>query len=371
MANLGIDEYDAVVSSIYQSSLEVGDTPDALQRIAALVGCTGASLIRIATSGEILEFHAYNHSSAAQSDYGAHYHRVDPGVQWIATAAVGELGMDTAAFDARNPAHREYVYDFCYRHNIRYVAGLKTLQTPDSLTLISLQRGAGMPAFRENGELLLNRIRPHLVRAALLQAQLGTATTRQGLAESALDKLAAAVFVVTQSGRVMFVNRAGEDLASARDMIHIRDGFLGASSANLGVRLRDAVARACTAPTSASAFSHSAFRAGQLQLHVTPIGGRQSTDWLGSGHYAMVVVATSTGTERDADLLQSLLGVTPAESRLVTALVHGESVQDIGARTGTSILTLRSQLASVFNKTGVRSQGQLISLVSRLPKLRE
>lgn len=68
------------------------------------------------------------------------------------------------------------------------------------------------------------------------------------------------------------------------------------------------------------------------------------------------------------EALQDLLGLTPAESRLVAALfATAAGLEAAAAACGVKRETARSQLRSVFQKCGVRSQVELAKLVALGP----
>jgi DNA-binding CsgD family transcriptional regulator len=61
--------------------------------------------------------------------------------------------------------------------------------------------------------------------------------------------------------------------------------------------------------------------------------------------------------------LQELFGLTAAEAVLAAGLAEGKSIEELAAEQGVSMNTARTQLKSIFAKTGVHRQGQLISLI--------
>ena len=63
-------------------------------------------------------------------------------------------------------------------------------------------------------------------------------------------------------------------------------------------------------------------------------------------------------------LLIDVFGVTPAEARLTLKLIDGLSLTAAAEALGISRNTARTQLSSVFNKTNLNSQTQLVKLVS-------
>ena len=60
-----------------------------------------------------------------------------------------------------------------------------------------------------------------------------------------------------------------------------------------------------------------------------------------------------------------LYGLTPAECRVALLLSDGRAPQEIAKMVGVTQNTVRSQIKSIFSKTGVRRQGELIQLLLR------
>ncbi len=52
--------------------------------------------------------------------------------------------------------------------------------------------------------------------------------------------------------------------------------------------------------------------------------------------------------------------LTPAEARLLSALVSGERMSEYAQRRGISVTTAKSHLRALFDKTGERRQADLI-----------
>ncbi|SDG35601.1 helix-turn-helix transcriptional regulator [Roseospirillum parvum] len=61
--------------------------------------------------------------------------------------------------------------------------------------------------------------------------------------------------------------------------------------------------------------------------------------------------------------LSALYGLSGAEARLVNGLVQGRRLEDLADEQKVSPHTLRSQLKTVFRKTGVRRQSELVKLI--------
>lgn len=95
-------------------------------------------------------------------------------------------------------------------------------------------------------------------------------------------------------------------------------------------------------------------------LSILPPGGQ--TCMAGSPQISVMVTERSFNAV-GREVLADLFGLTQAESRLVQALVQGVSPSQYAARQKLSQNTIRNQLKSIFEKTEVRRQSDLVSLI--------
>lgn len=68
------------------------------------------------------------------------------------------------------------------------------------------------------------------------------------------------------------------------------------------------------------------------------------------------------------DRLAQWFGLTPAEARVVAALVDGQNPRDYAASTGVSINAVRFHLKHIFLKTETASQAQLVARIAQMPQ---
>jgi DNA-binding CsgD family transcriptional regulator len=79
---------------------------------------------------------------------------------------------------------------------------------------------------------------------------------------------------------------------------------------------------------------------------------------------AVAFVIDPLRRERPAEeVLRALYGLTPAECRVALLLGDGHAPRKIANMVGVTDNTVRSQIKSVFSKTGVKRQGELIRLL--------
>lgn len=173
-----------------------------------------------------------------------------------------------------------------------------------------------------------------------------------------LDLIASAMVVVDAECRKLFANQGAEALLATGDGLREQAGQIVAIGATGGGDLRRAVATAAGAGTGAIV---RLMREGGRVLHafVAPL---RAVDRQGD----MPVVITLRDPEAAWELpeaeLGRLFGLTPAEARVVTGLVKGNTLREIAAEHGLSPNTVRNQLAQAFQKTGTARQSELVAL---------
>lgn len=69
------------------------------------------------------------------------------------------------------------------------------------------------------------------------------------------------------------------------------------------------------------------------------------------------------------ETLRMLYGLTRAETKLAMVLLDGKSLLEAAELNDVGRETVRSQLKSIFGKTGTQRQSELIGLLARLPEV--
>ncbi len=186
---------------------------------------------------------------------------------------------------------------------------------------------------------------------------------RSGLAERALDMLDHALVIVNEAGSVHYRNRlAGAVLKSAASPLTVSAGTLRARGRALHAELHEAIRLACLQRRS-SALAASRGMQAPLRLLVVPmdaVGGREAAVW---------ILEPPSPRLPDPRILGVLFGLSRAEARLALRLLAGLTPQECARQAGVGVAAVRSQLHSMFAKTGARRQAELVVLLARVPVL--
>jgi DNA-binding CsgD family transcriptional regulator len=187
----------------------------------------------------------------------------------------------------------------------------------------------------------------------------------------ALDMIDCALLVVSVQRDLVYRNRqAAALLAAGHGGLRISGGALSATSARVREALHEAIELACNAlqPSGVCLPEAGAPPERWLRIACAPISSGASSRRATCA--ALWIVHTSLPSLPDDELLAALFGLSPAEARLARAVLTGCTASEYARRAGVRVATIRSQLHSIFVKTGVHRQAQLVALLSKVPALR-
>jgi DNA-binding CsgD family transcriptional regulator len=174
------------------------------------------------------------------------------------------------------------------------------------------------------------------------------------------------IILLGRTGQVVLMNRAASALVLERDgLLATRTGLRAeqpAESSLLEKTIRQAALTSNGHGISAGGTVIISRRARPpLQIRVSPI--RNSP--IGSEAVAAIVFVTDPlqRLRPTNDVLRGRFGLTPAEGRVALLLSDGHAPRKIANMIGITDNTVRSQIKSIFSKTGVKRQGELIRLL--------
>jgi DNA-binding CsgD family transcriptional regulator len=243
--------------------------------------------------------------------------------------------------------------------------GIK-VPTGDLLIFHGERRLEDGPVEREVVE-RLDVLRPHLARAALMSARF--AFERAQGAVAALEMVGIPAAVLGPRGAAIATNSLLEALTPA--VVQSRPGRLGLANPRADLMLTTALEAAeaglHTGPVRSIPVP-AGEDSGAMVAHILPI--RASAREVFTGAAAVLLMTPVTLRELpDAAVIQGLFDLTPAEARIARALGGGMTIGQIASTTGASAATVRNQVQSVFGKTGMHRQADLVGLLQGLHPL--
>jgi DNA-binding CsgD family transcriptional regulator len=273
------------------------------------------------------------------------------------------------------PSHERFQEIRFYREwvepqGMAYAAGSIVLREGGWDTQIFLQRGPQHPPF-SRGELdEFNRLVPHIQRAIQMRQRFAELQVGQDFLASGLDVLAMPTFLFDEYGRIAHMNRSADTLLKSHDNLSIENGHLMTGDASATRKLNFELTNAIHASRGESLELNDAVllpRLGRMPLMLMIAPLRLAGGATVCGAALLFAFDPESTPPITADVVRRLFGLSEAEAELAVALCSGRTLDEAATARGTSIHTIRSQLKSIFAKTGTKRQADLVSLLLASP----
>ena len=220
---------------------------------------------------------------------------------------------------------------------------------------------------------LIEHLLPHVRQYVRIRHALAGAEALGAGLTGLLDSTGIGVLHLDRRGRIAEANDPARDLLLRDSGLWEEGGFLRAwlpaDNARLQRLVSAALPRLSGQAAGGSMLVRHPFLVQGLTLHVHPATARQRS--FGAPELgALVLVAGRLDRPQrlDAGLVASVLGLTPAESRVAIGVAEGRTAPDIAALSGRAASSVRAHLKRIHRKLGVSRRADLVRLVLSVPE---
>jgi len=179
------------------------------------------------------------------------------------------------------------------------------------------------------------------------------------------------VMVVDVNSKFQFANASGHDLLNAANLMKLCDGKISFLKMQYQRILTKALSQAVNEKTPTEIVLPSDEQSQKWWMTVVPLRSANHLQTNLSIETAMIVLHDSSAkTHHIREYLQQGYGLKAAEIRLAEAVAKGMTPEDYATSADVQITTVRTQLRSIFQKTGTKRQSDLVRLMSDVPRVR-
>ena len=366
------EELSALIGTVYDAALEPAVWPAAVEQASKFVGCSAGVVGAADTTTISLNMMIpWGYEPHYWQRFIDHYMWVNPFNAAVARSRIGQL--DTQA------THERYVdwlaSDF-------YLEWARPQGFIDGIQITLDKSASGLAVFgcfrRESesrgliGDAEIRRMRlifPHFRRAVLIGKVLDLQTMRAAAFGEAIDGLATAVFLLSQQGALVHANRSGEAMLEAEDPLKLVRGMLTGADEGIRRALNEVFAAAsgeAGVETDGIAAALVGRGGDHFTAHILPLtsGARQQTGANFSAVAALFVRKAIIDLSAAIGAATQLYGFTPAEERVLSAVIEIGGVARVAAELGVAKRTVQTHLEHLFEKTGSRRQADLVKLIA-------
>jgi DNA-binding CsgD family transcriptional regulator len=368
------DELSRVIGDVYDASLDPALWPSAIESVCGYVGAASASLHSqdsITRATDAL-FWWGRESSAPHyfKIYLEKYGRINPifpGVIFF------DLELPIAVPDVISC--EEFVQTRFFREWL----------APQSLTdglFSNLEKGATscalFTAMRHAGEGQVDDrmrhrfelITPHVRRSMLIGKVIDLHRVEAAALADSLDQLASAMFIVDSTGRVIHANVSAHRLIAEADVLRVTNGRIAALDPHGSRSLLEAFTAAQAGDAALGkkgiAMPLTARTGERYVAHVLPLtsGARRKAGVSYAATAAVFIRKAALDLPSPPEAIASEFKLTPAEVRVLFAIVEIGGVPEVAPVLGISDQTVKTHLHRIYEKTATKRQADLVRLVA-------
>jgi DNA-binding CsgD family transcriptional regulator len=265
--------------------------------------------------------------------------------------------------------HSSYFQLFCAPQGVFHVMGAD-ISTPDGGKLrFRITRPKSAPKFSAEERALCEMLLPHMRRALHMHNLLDRSESLSELYSQAISRLSVATIVLDENGSVLRINPVAKEILDATDGLKLVGGRLEATypsdNRELQRLIRHAFSRDSQEGSGAAEAMSVARPSGQVSLGLV-VETIPSLEWAEgkSKPAAVVYIRDAVGKSLASEVItKQLFNLTRAETALAMELANGLSLEEAAEALNIRRNTARAHLRSIFSKTGVRRQTELVRIM--------
>jgi DNA-binding CsgD family transcriptional regulator/PAS domain-containing protein len=217
----------------------------------------------------------------------------------------------------------------------------------------------------------IRRVLPHVIRALEIRDRLERAQISTMTVPAALKAIRFGVIVLDSTGKVLESNQIAQTMLGThgQGMRRKSDGTLWLREP-AGAKLGRWVSTGAPAAQSIDGLLHVPREdRAPLSILVAPLP-KDRAAWIAADPWWLLLIFDPDArASADAEFIAKDLRISTREAELSALLLAGENLQAIAQRFGVSQHTVRAQLKSIYKKTGIHSQSELVRRIALGPAI--
>lgn len=364
--------HDGLIKSIYQSALDSNHWSETLTQIRHFLNASAFSLFSLDAhaSGQPPLF-TENMSSAWLESYQTYWGQHDVWVQGAMEKHLvlpGNTVTGNMMLDRQTLEKSHFYNDGLVHQDIRDVisSGLWGQEPESPKLILSFYRDLKSEDFEKPDHARVSALVDHLNRAITLSWKLGVLGQNQELSQSLLDGLNQSIFLIDAQCRIIYSNAVAQRLLTDKtNRVTVRHGRLIGLGIQSNPSLDEAMKLADTGLSIPMAFTHikESQPVGIAGAHLLRL--TESSGWLldnPRARYALIIEPGNRVDRSALAVLGKLFKLTIAEQTVLLHLMQEATPEEIAASLAVSLHTVRTQIKSLREKTGVRRITELVHM---------
>ncbi|MCB1488734.1 MAG: helix-turn-helix transcriptional regulator [Bauldia sp.] len=358
--------WEEVVGLWYAAGLGDVDWSASLGATARLIGGAGGAFFELDRTTGAIGLFEVDRLEAGVGEYAERMNAINPRMRYSLARSAPHVITDYDVLSEAEIGQNEF-YDWMERTNgVRYFVGARVADLGPRTLFASIEFDRRRGPADDDRVALFRRLAPHIGNAWRI-ARLGeaAANTTDILARLVGSRLCGVVGLAAD-GTVVLTNPAAEATIRKADALVVAGRQVKALRSAADRTLQRLLGRALVEREGGLVAIPRASAGPPLAVRTVPTSVARHDNRLPA---VLLLIWDSEQAAIPSEQALHMLGLTDAEVRLAGVLASGRMLASAARLLGMNHNTLRAHLRGIFVKTGVRSQVELVRLLSGLAEL--
>jgi DNA-binding CsgD family transcriptional regulator/PAS domain-containing protein len=372
MPKINPELLSSIIGDIYDCAINPSGWSAALSRITLAIDAAYTTISLNNVGDNIGRMAAHSPWDPEQlrvlnEDYGI---EGVPGLKRVIYNDVDETWSTLSSMPEAEFQETRFYRNWAQPQGLRDACLVKFVHTADRIGIMGCITRASRDIIGPEEQKFIGLLSPHLRRAALIGDLLDQARVDARSYRSALDRLSVAVVLTDENGQILYANAAADEMFN-------HEGPILKSSGKLKPQLPSSQTALKTALMSASKSDQLLGGSGigiPLSLpdepaavaYVLPLSVGTARASFNPATVAVFVSTTISVSPPPEAVLTALFDLTPAEARVVLAMVSDPEKTNTLQTLKISENTLKTHLNRVYKKTNTNSLAELLKLTASI-----
>jgi DNA-binding CsgD family transcriptional regulator len=360
-----------ILQALYAGTLDDDAWHRAIIRTADIVGASGGHLLSMDSStGRVLRDETYRIDPDVGTAYRRHWSTKDILLAPTVKLAVGEPTPDQKLAPLQAWQKSELFNELALPFDLPHVLVTLLHKAPEKIVAISLKRSLRHGPYHEHEAQRLKIIIPHMRRALEIKDRLAHSQVAANNLARSLDNLSFGVLILDASGRIIEASTAAQTLMQRPESgIHVKSGTVQLREPAGTALYRWIIAGRPPADNTDGLLKVPRPGAQTISILVTPLPHKTQSWIAGDPRWMLLLFDSERRIHPCTGLIARDLGISAREAEIAALLVAGYDLKTIAQRLAISPNTVRTHLKTIFSKTGICSQAELVRRIANGPAM--
>ncbi len=374
-STVSFEQIQKLITLIYDAALDPAYWASVLETLSHTLKAEQAYMRIInMKSNHIQLSYSHNKDSHWTKAYSDYYIHKDPWLNDILKVKDTVIDCTHHHITDKEYEKMEFHRDFVKPQGTHYGLGGKIHIKENITSYLALNRSRNKNGFESIFHETLVQLTPHIQKALLVNEKTHNTAFEHRLLRDALNQIHSPLILVDKNAKILFINSQAEHLINQQPGIYIRNNQITILSKVDNDKFKHLIHTAIHRDTDNSLSQGSSMcctnpaNQSTISILISPVNPEMTNIDTQNDENVLLLLSTNQQQKSfSTEILTDLYNFTPAEARLTSHLCQGLTLDEIAEKFSLSKNTLRSQLRSTFNKSGVSRQAELIRMVNSGP----